>query len=158
MNPTLRMDKLDVFGSYSLLRGDQEFSMKYDCKHSILGCPFSLSWKRYLWQTEFMFREYMNRLKESSVNIFTSGVQASISDFKKRFQLGFGLQWRDLSPFGDIEELCILKTQCSSSMLKECRPSIKSTLGFRYHYGTYGWILKWQTHWMMQTGRQMGVQ
>ena len=77
----------------------------------------------------------MNRLRESSVNIFTSGLKASISDPKKRFQLGFGLQWRDLSPFGDIEELCILKTQCSSSMLMAGRPSIKSTLGIQYNHG-----------------------
>ena len=37
MNPTMRMDKLDMFGSYSLLRGNREFVVKYDCKHSIFG-------------------------------------------------------------------------------------------------------------------------
>lgn len=47
MNPTMRMDKFDVFGSYSLLRGNHEFVMKYDCKHSIFGCPVSLAWKQY---------------------------------------------------------------------------------------------------------------
>lgn len=80
-------------------------------------------------------RNYLNRLKESSVKVFSDSLQCSISDRKRRFFLEYGLEWRDLLPHGDRDEQRVLKTQCSESMLKECRPSIKSSIGLRYKKG-----------------------
>ena len=78
------------------------------------------------------FRDQLNRLPESSVKVLSDSFLCSFSNRKHTYSLECGLQWRDIVPHGDRDEQRILKTQCSASMLKECRPSIKSSIGIRY--------------------------
>ncbi|KAK8798601.1 hypothetical protein WA588_003681, partial [Blastocystis sp. NMH] len=126
MNPTMRMDYVNLTSMYSPVRGNQITRLSYETRHSLFSCPFSLS----------MEREYQNRLIESSVNVYSTRMKMGIHDRRGRYNLECGIHWRDLLPLGDIDEQRILRTQCSLSMLKECHPSLKSTLAFRYHYDT----------------------
>lgn len=46
MNPTMRMDYVNLTGMYSPIRGNQITRLSYETRHSLLGCPLSIAMEK----------------------------------------------------------------------------------------------------------------
>ena len=73
------------------------------------------------------------------MNSFSEGFTCSLQSPHQHFMIGSSILWRDLSPAVDIEIEKILNNNCSQSMIRECRPSLKSSVFALLAYGTFVW-------------------
>ena len=114
----------------------------------------------------FTDSSYQNVLKESGVNINSDSFIMEIASKSKRAFVNAQLVWRNVLPFGDLDEAKILKTYCSSryflllslthslklletlmiSMLKECRPSLRTGITVGYRNGRNRYFIRSLTH------------
>ena len=62
------------------------------------------------------------------MSCLSEGITSAINSPDGHFSLGYSLTWRDMLPCVDIDIEKIHLNHCSRSMIKECRPSLKSTL------------------------------
>ncbi|KNB46401.1 mitochondrial SAM 50 [Blastocystis sp. subtype 4] len=103
---------------YDVMRRNTYYNVNYEIPKVFHGCSFNINY----------LKESRNLLKESSVNCFDEGVNATIVSPSRHFSLGYSLTWRDMAPATDLDVEKILNNHCSRSMLNECRPSLKSTI------------------------------
>ena len=73
------------------------------------------------------------------MNSFSEGFTCSLQSPRQHFMIGSSILWRDLSPAVDIEIEKILNNNCSQSMIRECRPSLKSSVFALLAYGKFVW-------------------
>lgn len=63
-----------------------------------------------------MFRsEAKNRVKDSGVTVYSDSAVMSFPNRSNTVVLDAFLRWRDMSPFGDIDEERILNSHCGSA-------------------------------------------
>lgn len=89
--------------------------------------------------------EVKNRVVDSGVTTYADTAKLSLGTRSQHFWLDVFCSWRDMSPFGDIDEERIRNSYCSStfplfgevtcSMLRECRPSLGSGVALRFEHG-----------------------
>ena len=76
---------------------------------------------------------------------YADTAKLSLGTRSQHFWLDVFCSWRDMSPYGDIDEERIRNSYCSStfplfgevtcSMLRECRPSLGSGVALRFEHG-----------------------
>ncbi|KAK8802440.1 hypothetical protein WA588_005409 [Blastocystis sp. NMH] len=118
VNPLGLADSLSTRIQYDVLRRNTYYNIDYRLPKLIGGYSLSVNY----------LKESRNLLKESSVNVFTEGLTAQLASPANRFALGCSLTWRDMAPATDLDVERVTATHCSRSMLRECRPSLKSSL------------------------------
>ena len=67
-------------------------------------------------------------LKESSVSCLSDGLTLSLQHPSRLYSFAYSLVWRDMLPAFDLDVERRSLQHISRSMLRQCRPSLKSTL------------------------------
>ena len=121
VNPTKHLDMLSTRFTYDLIGGGNKLVMQYFNPVLLFGRPFRLS----------LSHEAKNRVKDSGVTVYSDSAVMSFPNRSSTVVLDAFVRWRDMSPFGDIDEERILNSHCGSAMLSECKPSL--ACGYTLH-------------------------
>ena len=75
-------------------------------------------------------RSIRDYLKESSVSCLSDGVTLSLQHPSRLYSFAYSLAWRDMLPASNVDVDVERRSlqHVSRAMLRQCRPSLKSTL------------------------------
>lgn len=128
INATGYADRLVSRVNFDVFRKSSLYSVNLLLPKSVLGHHLVLDYTKCVRPLCLIRRSTQDFLKESSVSVLSDGVSLSLQHPSRLYSLSYSLAWRDMLPAFDVDVERRSLRRVSRAMLRQCRPSLKSTL------------------------------
>lgn len=100
---------------YDVVRGNRVFQTAYSHPRGFFDLPLSIEYQKYsLIFIILLISNYQNLLPESSVKVESDVLSFEIASRDLHAFMNLQCAWRNVIPFGDLDEERILKVHCSN--------------------------------------------
>lgn len=114
-NVSSHLDYIVSQYKYDVVRGNHVFQAAYSNPRGFFDLPLSIMYQKYVVILLILLTSnYQNLLPESSVKVESDVLSFEIASRNLHAFMNLQCSWRNVIPFGDLDEEKILKVHCSN--------------------------------------------